>query len=143
MPYLVLGFCGLTFILGDKKVRVTLLAIILAAAVAASISWLFGYLIYIPRPFVHDLGHTLLAHTDSASFPSNHMMFMSIFATMFTLSKQRKSALLFIGLALVIGWSRIYLGVHYPSDIMGGAIIGTVVSIVTWKLLTLVMPLDD
>lgn len=133
LPYLLMGFCGLAFILGSKKIRVTLLTIALAALVATIVSWLIGHYAYTPRPFVQGIGHVLLAHTDNASFPSNHMMFMSIFATMFMVSGQQKIGVLFTCLAVAVGWSRIYLGVHYPMDILGGALIGVMVSILVWK----------
>lgn len=39
-----------------------------------------------------------------------------------------------LGLAIIISYSRIYLGVHYLSDIIGGMIIGTAVSIIVYRL---------
>ncbi len=113
----------------------TLLVTMAAASIAAVISWLIGHYAYMPRPFVDSIGHVLLDHKDNASFPSNHMMFMTIFATTFLLARQRKTGLLFCLLALCIGWSRIFLGVHYPADIAGGALIGTIVSVLSWRIL--------
>jgi undecaprenyl-diphosphatase len=36
-------------------------------------------------------------------------------------------------IAILVGFSRIYLGVHYLSDIIGGAIVGTIISFLLWK----------
>lgn len=90
---------------------------------------------YVPRPFVDSVGHLLLDHKENTSFPSNHLMFMTIFATVFLLAKRIKTGLLFSLLALGIGWSRVFLGVHYPADIAGGALIGVIVSALLWRLL--------
>jgi undecaprenyl-diphosphatase len=40
-------------------------------------------------------------------------------------------------IAILVGFSRIYLGVHYLSDIIGGAIVGTTISFLLWKFVWL------
>lgn len=135
VPYPLMGYCAFAFLFGGRRLRMTLLVTMAAASIAAVISWLIGHYAYMPRPFVDSIGHVLLDHKDNASFPSNHMMFMTIFATTFLLARQRKTGLLFCLLALCIGWSRIFLGVHYPADIAGGALIGTIVSVLSWRIL--------
>lgn len=135
VPYFLMGYCALAFIFGSTRLRSTLFITLAAASVAAVISWLIGYYAYVPRPFVDSVGHLLLAHKDNASFPSNHMMFMTIFATTFLLARQIKMGLLFGLMALCIGWSRMFLGIHYPADIAGGALIGVIVSVLSWRFL--------
>ena len=135
VPYFLMGYGALAFIFGGTRLRRPLVITLAAASVAAAISWLIGHYAYIPRPFVESVGHALLDHKDNASFPSNHMMFMTIFAATFLLAKHIKTGLLFGFLALGIGWSRVFLGIHYPADIMGGALLGVTVSILFWRLL--------
>ncbi|OGP30539.1 MAG: hypothetical protein A2073_03050 [Deltaproteobacteria bacterium GWC2_42_11] len=66
---------------------------------------------------------------DSYSFPSNHAT--NIFATMLYLSyKYRMLSPLFIAIALTVAYSRVYVGVHYPLDITGGAVLGAGISFV-------------
>ena len=80
-------------------------------------------------------------HTESdKSFPSGHTT--AAFATMvpvFLLGKKRVSwmALIF---AFLMGLSRIYLVVHYPSDVLGGLIVGTIAGILGTLIAQNVIP---
>jgi undecaprenyl-diphosphatase len=58
------------------------------------------------------------------SFPSNHAL-NNFAAAVFLLRLFRQYKWIFLITATLISISRIYLGVHYPSDVFGGAIIGT------------------
>ena len=67
------------------------------------------------------------------SFPSGHST--SIFALAAILSfavKNKNYSLLFLLIALLVGYSRIYLGQHFISDVAAGSIIGVVISIICW-----------
>ncbi|MGC8784240.1 MAG: phosphatase PAP2 family protein [Armatimonadota bacterium] len=61
----------------------------------------------------------------SASFPSSHAVNTFAAATLFTLFYRRWVPWVAFGLAAVVSYSRVYLGLHYPSDVLGGAVIGT------------------
>jgi undecaprenyl-diphosphatase len=39
--------------------------------------------------------------------------------------------------ALISSYSRIYIGVHYPGDVLAGAVLGILVGLIIWKLTTL------
>jgi undecaprenyl-diphosphatase len=76
------------------------------------------------RPFTsHTDLHPLVAHDPGQSFPSDHSLaaFGIAFAVGAFLS-MRWGAVLLV-LALVIGFSRVYIGVHYPGDVAGSALI--------------------
>jgi len=63
----------------------------------------------------------------SYSFPSSHAV--NIFAAAFFLSPMfRRLAPLIFGIAAVVGYSRIYIGIHYPLDVIGGAAIGLLIA---------------
>ena len=67
----------------------------------------------------------LVGCTDSFSFPSNHATNSFALAAFFAVPYRRFAAALFI-LAAVVGYSRIYVGVHYPGDVLAGAVLGTI-----------------
>jgi undecaprenyl-diphosphatase len=63
----------------------------------------------------------------SYSFPSSHAV--NIFAAALFLSQPlKKLSPLFFGIAGLVGYSRIYIGIHYPLDVIGGAAIGLLIA---------------
>ncbi len=81
-----------------------------------------------PRPFVkHRVGILLPSKTDS-SFPSKHTLLVFAIATSIFL-RARFLGLIMLGLSALTGFSRIWVGHHYPSDIVGSALIGSLTSI--------------
>jgi len=76
------------------------------------------------RPFISlpDV-HLLVAAEKSFSFPSTHAAFAFMAAVVLSGFFSRWRAL-FFGTAAVVGFSRIYIGVHYVSDVIAGAVIG-------------------
>ena len=78
-----------------------------------------------PRPYMvsEDLV-TLIKHLSSYSFPSGHTScsFAAAFVLCFMMPK--KVSIPAIILAAFIGFSRMYVGVHYPTDVLGGILVG-------------------
>lgn len=77
------------------------------------------------RPFEIVQFELLIASPHDFSFPSGHTAasFSAVFALVFSKSKIYIPSLI---LAVIIAFSRLYLFVHYPSDILGGIIVGFV-----------------
>jgi len=125
LPYfLVLGFFLFVFLEKGRRVRLflfteTLLAIILSRGILTEI---FRFFYSHERPF-DALGITALIKESGNSFPSGHASFLFALATIIFYSN-RKWGGWFFALATVNGLARIFAGVHWPLDILGGAIVG-------------------
>lgn len=77
-----------------------------------------------PRPYLdHPIQHLLLVH--SYSFPSAHAAFFFAFSAALYVHNKRWG-IAFFGMSTVIGIARIIAGVHYPSDIAGGVVVGSI-----------------
>jgi undecaprenyl-diphosphatase len=80
-----------------------------------------------PRPFMLGLGTTLIPHAPDPSFPSDHLTFVWTAACSLLLHGRTRRAGAMLALAGVpTAWARIYLGVHFPLDIMGSMLIAVV-----------------
>ncbi len=118
-----------------------LLVYCIATFVALGAEELLKGLLHVPRPAlaigieqIHILGEVKLKN----SLPSGHAVFS--FMTAFTLGYGRGLSWklpLFI-FALLVGYSRIYMGAHYPLDVLAGALVGMGGGFVVWKLYELV-----
>ncbi|MBU1102516.1 phosphatase PAP2 family protein [Patescibacteria group bacterium] len=75
------------------------------------------------RPFVLNNVHQLIDHGAANSFPSGHAAFFFALAMAVYLFNKKLGAWFFAG-AFLISLARIYAGVHYPTDILGGALVG-------------------
>lgn len=104
-----------------KKKEIFIFACICLPA-AFFISRIAGYLYYNPQPFVLSHFQPLIHHKIDNGFPSHHTLLVSaIAATAFVFSRRTGYVLWF--LALGVGVSRVYVGVHHVVDIIGGILI--------------------
>jgi undecaprenyl-diphosphatase len=78
----------------------------------------------IPRARPH--GHALVSRPHTHSFPSGHATTSFACATVLALLLPRLRVPLFL-LAAAISWSRVYVGVHYPLDVVAGAALGVAI----------------
>ena len=98
----------------------------LAACAALALAQVISACWYSPRPFVEGVGAQLIPHAPDGSFPSNHMTFVwSIVAGLLLARTTRAAGFALIGVALAVAWGRIYAGVHWPLDMVGGVLVGT------------------
>lgn len=105
-------------------------AVLLAMAAAYGIRHFWPQ----PRPFMIGLGHTLAAHDATPSFPSFHATFLlALGLALVLMSGFRAPGRIILGLGLVTAWARVYIGVHFPFDMIGAlAVAGIAVVIVRW-----------
>ncbi len=88
-----------------------------------------------PRPFVVENFVPLIPHAADNGFPSDHMLLASAIAAVVSFYSRRIGALLWV-IALYVGISRIYVGVHHPVDILGSAVIAIIVSLLVFWVIS-------
>jgi undecaprenyl-diphosphatase len=134
-----LAIAVILFLVKEKKnaIPVIILAIITVAATDL-IS------VRIVKPFVARLRpchpdmiiegcHYLLGKKRSFSFPSSHATNMFGLATLFSLFYPKR-IVYFVTFAGLIGFSRIYCGVHYPGDVLGGFVLGFIIAWLVYNI---------
>lgn len=126
--------------------RPPLLQAAVAALVALGINQLIGLAVFEPRPFALGLGPALLAHAPDSGFPSDHLtVIASVAASLLLTPTWRRAGLLLALLGLPVAWARVYLGVHWPLDMAGAALVGLMAALVVHlarhRLLEPAMPL--
>jgi membrane-associated phospholipid phosphatase len=102
------------------------------AAVAAGAAWVLANVAKViadrPRPYLVTAGAILRQHpAHGTSFPSSHTAVALAVAIALVPFLARPLAVVGIAYAVLVGWSRVYLGVHYPLDVLAGAGIGMAV----------------
>lgn len=124
------GVVAVMLIFGSKKTKFDAveLAILFAAGILTGEA--LKYLINQPRPFEILLNVVARVPREyDSSFPSGHALIVTIGATFALLKFNKKSIALALALeASVVIYSRIYVGMHYPLDVMAGVCIGAAIA---------------
>lgn len=110
----------------DRWMRMTALMAGMTAIFALAMNGLIGLLWDRARPFVAGVGQAWMPHAATGSFPSDHLTVQWVVAAVLLLD--RRSRVWGIALAALgwsMAWARIYLGVHYPGDMLGALVIGS------------------
>ncbi|WP_374528459.1 phosphatase PAP2 family protein [Acinetobacter sp.] len=108
---------------GNYEIKKQILKAFIFTSIALLISQCISHIFYHPRPFVMEIGRTLIEHAPNGSFPSDHMLIFSSIAFSYFFSTQRKLGILMLMMAWLVAWSRIYVGVHFPLDMLGAFMI--------------------
>ena len=133
---------------GEPERRAGLAATGIAAALALGANQFVGLLWYEPRPFMIGLGRTLMAHVPENSFPSDHTTFMLTIGLALIATRAAPAwGKIMSAFAVLVAWARIYLGLHFPLDMLASALIaclfGGVAALLEAPVQRWVMPVAD
>jgi membrane-associated phospholipid phosphatase len=127
---LILPIVGWFFYKDFKK---TFIAVIIGLASLALSDWgshILKHLFERPRPCsIFEGVHLLAGCTNSYSMPSSHAVNSFAFVTPFFILFKNRIRYAFLVVAFLVSFSRVYVGVHYPSDIIAGGLFGAGVAL--------------
>ena len=129
--YILIGLL-LLFLLKKRYIRLVLQMAAAAILSRGIITEVIRFLWHRSRPFVEQNFVPLIPHADSASFPSGHAAFFFAVGTVLYIYNKKAGTVFLLGSAL-IGVARVLAGVHWPSDIVWGALIGVACGLVVSK----------
>lgn len=132
--YIVVFAVLIAWLKGGYLVKKQIIKATLFTLCAFALSQMISSYFYYPRPFVMDVGRTIIAHAPNGSFPSDHMLFFSTITFAYLFSHQKKIGYLFLILAWLVAWSRVYLGVHFPLDMLGAFTLGLALNLLGWSV---------
>jgi len=142
--FVVFGF--LLFLLLWKKYakndKIKISAFIFGSALIARlvVAEIIRFFYYRPRPFlVYDVNQ--LVNESSSSFPSGHAIFFFALAAG-AYAYNKKVGVILLVIAAIISLARIITGVHYPSDILGGFLLGLAIPFLIKKIGRHFLPSD-
>ncbi|NFD75681.1 phosphatase PAP2 family protein [Clostridium botulinum] len=126
IPYIFMAIVAIVFILGITKkncdYRKVSVNTFIITVINLTISFIIGGVYYVDRPFVHNKINLLYIHAKNSSLPSDHAI--GTMSIALGLGKYNKLLSLILTIfSIIVGFSRVYVGHHYPLDIIGAYII--------------------
>jgi undecaprenyl-diphosphatase len=135
---IVFFFLSFIYLIMKKKVEAFFCAF-LAMAIAFSLDFMITVFWQRPRPYISHENEILTPvlsglRVDNASFPSAHTYVAFAIATSVFLYGHRRLGILLFLLALLIAIARIGAGLHYPSDVIGGMLLGIASGVIAYTV---------
>lgn len=142
IPYVVVLFACLLFF---KKTRKFAIYVLIGFAVCLLLNtFVIKPFFHRTRPFEAIKGLTYVGEKPGgSSFPSSHTMSAFSLAWMSVWCKKKKWIAPLFVYACVIAFTRLYLGVHYPTDILGGIVFSALITYGAWFVLNKVKTLKE
>lgn len=143
VPYVAVALLLFLWFSGNKdnlEKRYTAIYAAFSSLIALFINSMIHLVYYHPRPFVAHHVHLLEHHAADSPFVSDHAVLVFAIAWTILLRNERIKYPIFIW-AIVVGISRIYIGVHYPTDIIGSVLLALGTSMLVIYFSTKLEPL--
>lgn len=115
----------LLYLLGNEKGKAVSKKMILILIVVVIISQIIKFVVMRPRPYTELSSLVLLSLGTDPSFPSGHTTIST--AMSYVLFKEYNKWYLLL-IPVIVALSRLYIGVHYPSDVVGGFLLGIIIA---------------
>ncbi|OGE38178.1 hypothetical protein A3B45_03860 [Candidatus Daviesbacteria bacterium RIFCSPLOWO2_01_FULL_39_12] len=132
--YLVFILMILLTFKGKINERKAIILALLSLPIAVVLIKIIHLFILEPRPYISYHITPLITYGDDVSFPSRHASIVSAIAFSY-LHFKSKWFPLFLFMMVWVGFSRIYVGVHYPIDILGGFLVGIISQIISLQII--------
>jgi undecaprenyl-diphosphatase len=120
--YLVFALAAgmvVAWVRGSREDRYGLLRALYACLIALALAQLIGWLWPRPRPFALHLGQQFMPHANDAGLPSDHVtVFWTLGLAALATRQFATWGFPLLAAGLAVGWSRVYLGVHFPLDVL-------------------------
>ena len=130
VPLLVLAVAGQWWRRADRPhTRHVLVAAGVSFLLGLALNQLILLFVHRIRPYDAGITHLLVAPSADPSFPSDHATASVAIAAAFLLHGMRRLGLWFLAAALLVILSRVNIGTHYASDVLGGALTGIIAAV--------------
>ena len=123
LRYLLLGLLLSIWLTRNPNLQRGALVALASVATSVALRPIFKSLMYRPRPWIYEGCPGLAPCYPDSSFPSGHL-FMAAAMTVALWRADRRAGIAMAVISCCIGVSRIYLGEHWPSDLLVGALLG-------------------
>jgi undecaprenyl-diphosphatase len=139
-PFFALVLLFMWF-LGKERDKYTVVYAAITAVIGLVINFVLGHIFYENRPFVTHHVNLLVQHAKDSSFPSDHATGTFSIALAIIWRKYRKIGIGMLLFAICTGISRVYVGNHYPFDVLASIIVALVASGLVFALQSVFAPM--
>lgn len=129
--FLFAGLLAVLFLLGRRQGARAAVAAGAGAVLALGAAQMIAGLVDRPRPYADHALHVFVARSSDPSFPSDHTTAAFAIAVAVWL-RFRRLGWVTLAFAAALAVGRVFVGAHYPSDIVAGAALGSLAALVLW-----------